>query len=293
MGSKRGEYFLSQEQKIRILTYAGLTLLQAKIYLALVMNGRQTVKSLSEIAKVDRANTYREILSLQKIGLVIKKVDRPSLYEALSLDDAIPLLLIYKKEEYEEIQKEAEDLLKRCKDSPDTLSVKTEDEFIIIPQKNAFRKSSIDNIKNAQISNDTISNLKRLTQALPHSFESHQSALRNGVRTRVIIEKPQNQKSISRFIWKLMTYPNFELRYTVTPPTVLGVCFDNKTVCILTDPSADIWNSPVFITNHRSFVTLYQNYFESQWDSAIPIQKNMSIVKTNERKLSVSVDLRE
>lgn len=293
MGSKRGENFLPQEKKILTLTRAGLTVLQAKIYLALVMNGRQTVKSLSEIAKVDRANTYREILSLQKIGLAIKKVDRPSLYEALSLDNAIPLLLAYQKEEFEETKKEAEDLLKKFKESPDNLRVKTEDEFILVPKKNAFRRSSIDNIKNAQISNDTVSNLKRLTQALPHSFESHKIALRNGVRTRVIIERPQNQRSISRFIWKLMAYPNFELRYTLTPPKVLGVCFDNKTVGILTDPSADIWNSSVFITNHRSFVTLFQNYFDSQWNSAIPIQKNMSIVKTNECKPTVSVDLKE
>jgi sugar-specific transcriptional regulator TrmB len=282
MGSKRGDSLLPQEKKILTLTRAGLTVLQAKIYLALVMNGRQTVKSLSEIAKVDRANTYREILSLQKIGLAIKKVDRPSLYEALSLDNAIPLLLAYKKEEFEEIQKEAEDLLKKHQDSPDNLGVKTEDEFIIIPKKNAFRKSSIGNIKSAQISNDTLSNLKRLTQALPHSFESHKIALQNGVRTRIIIEKPQNQRSLSKYIWKLMAYPNFELRYTLTPQKVLGVCFDNKTVCILTDPSADIWNSPVFMTNHRSFVTLFQNYFESQWNSAIPIQKDMSIVQTYE-----------
>lgn len=282
MGSNKGEYFLSQEQKIRILTHAGLTLLQAKIYLALATNGRQTVKSLSEIAKVDRANTYREILSLQKIGLIIKKIDRPSLFEALSLDNAIPLLLTHKKREYEEIQKEAEDLLKKHQDSPDNLGVKAEDEFIIIPKKNAFRKSSLGNIKSAQISNDTISNLKRLTQALPHSFESHKNALENGVRTRIIIEKPQNQRSLSKHIWKLMAYPNFELRYTLTPSKVLGVCFDNKTVCILTDPSADIWNSPVLMTNHRSFVALFQNYFDSQWNSAIPIQKDMSIVQTNE-----------
>ena len=279
MCSERRDYLLPHEQKIQILTRSGLTLLQAKIYLALVVNGKQTVKSLSQTAKVDRANTYREILGLQKIGLVIKKVNMPSLYEPLSLDDAIPLLLSYKKEEYEETKKEAENLLNKSKEPSEELTIRSEDEFLLIPKKNAFRKSSINNIKNAQVSNSTITNLKRLSQALPESFESQKIALQRGVRTRMIVEKPQNEKGISKFVWKLMAFPNFELRYTLTPPKVLGACFDNKTVAILTDPSADIWNSPVLCTNHASFLTLFQDYFERQWDSAIPIQQNKRIVQ--------------
>jgi sugar-specific transcriptional regulator TrmB len=279
MSSERRGSFLSYEQKIPILTRSGLTLLQAKIYLALIANGKQTVKSLSQTAKVDRANTYREILRLQKIGLVIKKVNTPSLYEPLSLDDAIPLLLAYKKEEYEETKKEAENLLKKSKEPSNELKLRSENEFILIPKKNAFKKSSINNIKNAQVSNSTITNLKRLSQALPESFESQKLALQRGIRTRMIIEKPQNEKAISKSILKLMEYPNFELRYTLTPPKVLGACFDNQTVAILTEPSADIWNSPVLCTNHESFVALFQNYFESQWDSAIPLQKNRTMVQ--------------
>ncbi len=279
MGSERQNAFLSAEDKVQILTRSGLTSLQAKIYLSLVLNGRQTVKSLSQNAKVDRANTYRQLLKLQKIGLVIKKINTPSLYEPLSLDDTIPLLLAYKKEEFEETKKEAEKLLKKSKEPTDSPNVGSEEEFILIPKKNAFKKSSISNIKNAQISNNTITNLKRLSQALPESFESQKIALQNGVRTRIIIEKPQNKKAISKYIWKLMGYPNFELRYTLMPPKVLGACFDNKTVAILTDPSADIWNSPVLCTNHESFVTLFQNYFESQWNSAVPLQKHIAMVQ--------------
>ena len=269
-----GDKFLVQDENIHVLIHAGLTLLQAKIYLALIRNGRQTVETLSKTANIDRSNIYREILKLQKIGLVVKKVDTPSIFEALSLDNGIPLLLNYKKEEFEKTKKEAEDLLKKYKKSGlDNLNEIGDSEFILIPKKNAFRKSSIDNIRNAQVSNDTITSLKRLSQALPESFKSHKVALQNGVRTRMIIEKPQNKKSIGKLMWDLMTCPNFELRYTLEPLNVLGVCFDVKTVCILTDPSADIWNSPVLITNHQSFVTLFQNYFNNQWASATSVKK--------------------
>jgi sugar-specific transcriptional regulator TrmB len=267
---------LSQEQKILTLTRAGLTVLQAKVYLALTTYGRQTVKDLAGVAKIDRSNTYREVLKLQRIGLVVRKIDTPNLYEAIPLESAISHLLACKQEEYEKTKKDAEDLLKSCKGPVNSLKENTDEDFFLIPKNCGFKKTSINNIRKAQVSNDTISCLKRLSQALPESSESQKIALKNGVRTRMIIDKPPNMKSISRQIWDLLEYPNFELRYTLEPPKVLGVCFDDKTASILINPSADIWDSSVLVTSHQSFVTLFQTYFNSLWNSAVPIQKKRS-----------------
>lgn len=263
---------LSQEQQILTLTRAGLTVLQAKVYLTLVRHGRQTVKTLAGIARIDRSNTYREVLKLQSIGLVVKKIDTPNLYEALPLEHAISHLLACKKEEYEETKKEAEDLLKKVEILSDNLNEGTDENFFIIPKRCGFRKTSIASIQKAQVSNDTISCLKRLSQALPESSESQKIALQNGVRTRMIIDKPPSMKSISTLIWDLLEYPNFELRYTLEPPKVLGVCFDDKTASMLINPSADIWDSSVLVSGHQSFVTLFQTYFNNLWNSAVPIK---------------------
>jgi hypothetical protein len=143
----------------------------------------------------------------------------------------------------------------------------------LIPKRGGFKRTSIEGIQKAQVSNDTISSLKRLSQALPESSKSQKIALQNGVRTRMIIDKPPNMKSISQLIWDLLEYPNFELRYTLEPPKVLGVCFDDKTVGILMEPSADIWDSSVLVSGHQSFVTLFQTYFSNLWSSAVPIKK--------------------
>lgn len=275
------EEHLSQEQQILTLTRAGLTTLQAKVYLALARHGRQTVKSLAGIAKIDRSNTYREVIKLQSIGLVVKKLDTPNLYEALPLENAISHLLACKKEEYEETKKEAEDLLKKCAVPLDSINEGTDQDFFLIPKRCGFRKTSIERIKKAQVSNDTISCLKRLSQALPESFESQKIALQNGVRTRMIIDKPPNMKSISKLIWNLLEYPNFELRYTLEPPKVLGVCFDDKTASILINPSADIWDSSVLVSNHQSFVTLFQTYFNQLWNLAVPIHSRITVKVKN------------
>ncbi len=264
---------MRQEQGIDKLNRAGLTLLQAKIYLALFQNGKQTVKTLSEIASIDRANAYREILKLQKIGLIIRIIGIPNLYEALPIDRAIPLLLSYKKEEYEETKKEAEDLLRKYKYPLMASFEKLDARFIMIPKKNAFLESAKRNIESAQITNDTISNLKRFSQALGDTLDLHKSALKRGVRTRVIVEKPRDEKSIGRALCDLMEYPDFEMRCTPNLPQVLGACFDGKIVAILIDPLASVQESPCLTTDHSSFVKLFQNYFNDLWDSGKPIPK--------------------
>ena len=63
---------LIQDEDISTLTHAGLTLLQAKIYLTLALYDKQTIKLIAKAAKVDRANVYREILNLQ--NWVSKKI---------------------------------------------------------------------------------------------------------------------------------------------------------------------------------------------------------------------------
>ncbi len=265
-----------QDEDALILNRAGLTVLQAKMYLALVRNGKQTIKGISELASIDRANTYREILKLQKIGLVKKIIDVPSFYEAIPVDHGIPLLLAYKEEEYETTKKETQSLIEKFKVYPSAAPEKISDNFVLIPKKNAFMANSMGNIQSAKTSNYTITNLTRFSQALVYTFEIHKSVLEKGVRTKVIIEKPKAGKPLNKAILKLMVYPNFELRYTLCPPQVLGACFDSKKVGILLDPSANVQDSPCFTSSHRSIVTLFLNYFEHLWDSATPIQPDSS-----------------
>ena len=78
----------------------GLTPLQAKIYITLVKCGKQKVQKIAEKIGTDRANTYQGISQLQKRGLVRKILGSPVIYEAVSLQESIKLLLKQKEIEY-------------------------------------------------------------------------------------------------------------------------------------------------------------------------------------------------
>jgi sugar-specific transcriptional regulator TrmB len=262
---------LLQDEDVLTLNRAGLTVLQAKIYLSLLKNGKQTIKSISELASVDRANTYREVLKLQKIALIKKIIDTPSFYEAIPLEDGIPLLLANKEEEYKTTKKETDRLMEKFKASPSGSLEKVSDDFVLIPKKNAFMQSAMQNIQAAQISNYTISSMNRFSQALVYTFELHKDALKKGVRIKVIVEKPKAGKPLNKAISDLMAYPNFELRYVASPPEVLGACFDSKKVAVLLYPSANVQDSPCLTTHHQSLVKLFLNYFDDLWHSAAPM----------------------
>jgi sugar-specific transcriptional regulator TrmB len=257
-----------RDEDILVLNKAGLNALQAKIYLTLSMGGKQSIKSVAKAAFIDRSNAYREILNLQEMGLVEKTIGIPNLFEAVPLQDGIAILLSRKEEEYKEIKEKTELLIEQSRCLTSEVIEEQEKDFHIIPKKTIFIKDALINIQIAQWSNDTISSLKRFSQAMMYSFETHKRALARGVKTRVIVEKPEKGQLLPEAIQNLIAHPNFELRYTSTLPKTLGACFDNKSVGILVDPSASVTESACFNTNHPSFVELFQNYFEKLWCTA-------------------------
>jgi len=260
---------MSFDDAVSILNRAGLTILQAKIYLTLVMSGNQTIKMVAKAANIDRANVYREIQILEKMALVKKIIGNPNIYDAIQFQDGISILLKQKADEYEKLSTATKKLAKHFS-ARKTNIIQDEHKFTIIPKKTMFIKYALTAIQESQKSNDMITNLRRFSQAMPYFFKAQQSALIRGVRLRVIIEKPE-VSILSKNIQNLMSYQNFQLRYTTQPPKALGACFDEKTASFIIDGIADITDSACLVTNHSSFITLFQNYFDTLWDSAISI----------------------
>ncbi len=251
----------------------GLTSLQAKVYLTLVSNGRQTIKGVARIAKIDRSNIYHDISGLEQRALVKKIIGIPNMYEAIPIEDGISLLLAQRQREFGKTRKELKKIIQTFSLSEGNMP-KTEDiSFFVVPRKTAFMKWTLKHIQNVQVSNDTISNFRRFSQALECGFfAAHKRAVERGARTRVILEEPRKKGSVNKPLELLMNHPNFQVRFTRSPPEALGGCFDNKEVGIVDNPAAEISESSLFFTNHPSFVIMFRSYFYALWNSAEPPQ---------------------
>ncbi|TRO51281.1 TrmB family transcriptional regulator, partial [Candidatus Bathyarchaeota archaeon] len=123
------------QETIKILQKLGLTFTQARIYLVLSDLGTSSVKIISKTSGIDRAEIYRKIPSLIKLGLIQKILGIPVKFKAISLKDGLNILLEQESFEHLELQKRTKKLTKKIKEKSKETKQQIENQFNIIPGK--------------------------------------------------------------------------------------------------------------------------------------------------------------
>ena len=73
----------SEEYISRIRRLFDLNLYEAKVWLALLSQGRSTTSKLSDIANIPKSRAYDILVSLENSGFVIKEATKPMSYSAV------------------------------------------------------------------------------------------------------------------------------------------------------------------------------------------------------------------
>ena len=260
------------DEDIRVMNRAGLTIMQAKIYLSLLKLNKASIKEIAKEAKIDRSNCYRTISFLQNLGLVTMIVGRPNIYVGTPFKNGVAILLEQQKKNYEEVQEATAKLVDRFDNEMAEDELVKGEKFTIIPKKARFINKAIKGISNSQRSIKCISSFKRFSQALNYSFEAHKAALNRGVLEQTIIDKPKIGQKIPQSLQNLMKYPNFEIRYLVSLPEALGSCVDNKHVGILVEPKQNVTESDMLSSMHPSLIAMFNEYFKNLWTIATDLK---------------------
>jgi len=87
------------DECLGVLRSLGLTVLQAKIYLALARSGVADVKTISSVSGVARQDVFRVMSGLQELGLVENSASSQDVYNAVPLRKGLFVLLQQKVEE--------------------------------------------------------------------------------------------------------------------------------------------------------------------------------------------------
>jgi sugar-specific transcriptional regulator TrmB len=96
---------LAEEQ---VLIDLGLTLKQARIYLALAKHGPSRIVDLANNAKVARPDVYPILKRLRQLSIVEKIIKTPPEYKAVQMKEVLPYLLEAKTNQYERIKAQTE-----------------------------------------------------------------------------------------------------------------------------------------------------------------------------------------
>ena len=119
--------------EIETLTKLGLTLNQARVYLALATQNHLSAREISKNAGITRQKVYRIIPQLLNKGLAIKQLTHPATYKATLPKNALHTLLEQRKRENNQLKTNNQLLQKLEKQHSNT--TEQTDTFTIIPSQ--------------------------------------------------------------------------------------------------------------------------------------------------------------
>ena len=260
----------SQDEGVQTLTRLGLTLCQAKVYLALVRSGKSTARTISNVSKVPREHVYRVTSKLQELGLVEKAIAVPAMYIAIPMKRAFSILMERRIKETCDLQAKTREVIKNFgSTNAETIFREEEHQFILIPSKGRIIQRRKMQHANVQTSVDGIFPLKECANALHQFADIIKETLKRGVKIRVITEKPEDKNSFPENIQDFMKNPNFKLRCILKHPSVLLTVYDKKEVIITTSATAGLIESNSLWSNNPSLLILANNHFEAMWTTAL------------------------
>ncbi len=256
----------TDSKNIETLKKLGLTPLESKIYVALLKCGRAKVESIATVANVDRSNAYHAIKRLQNIGLIIKILNKPNFFEAISINDGLTVLLNRKEDDLDEMKNEAKKLIssmlfERPAQEPQFEIIKKPAELLI--------RDIIDICKNLENSIDLVLNTRTFVDTFLETFQYQRFLINRGVRYRLITENAITSLKLQKYSESLKKNNNFELRCVYKQPEVTFGIFDNHSVELSILPNLICKQSASLKTNHPGLIAVFQNYFDKLWHESI------------------------
>jgi len=249
---------IQESEPIQTFVNLGLTFLQAKVYVTLLMIGKEgaNVREISRVSKIARQDVYRILPTLEKAGLVEKIVAMPTLYKPVSLDLGLSKLMQKRTNEFQEVQKEAMLTLKTFKLGQQQLE-QEDNQFILTSERKLFFTRAKKSIAETVESIDIIYTDERMRIIAFHTVDQLQQAMARGVTIRALTDKPDTN-ALDKNIIALSKNPLFKLKYLDTDVPVGLAIFDNKELNICTSDKI----VPSLWTNNRNVVKLARIYFD-------------------------------
>ena len=123
------------EEAIAILNDLGLTIMQARAYMALAKSYFLTVSEISNLSKIQRTDLYSVLKDLEEKGLVEREIAHPIRYRAIPFNQGLNRLLKKEDEKHVKLQRKAAYLKHTLgKLQKHSSTKKSESKFILVPK---------------------------------------------------------------------------------------------------------------------------------------------------------------
>lgn len=274
---------VSSEDSATVLQRLGLTLVQARTYLALHETGSATADTIAKTAHIARQHIYEPLQALEKMGLVQRTLGSPPIYKMVPVQEAVNILMENRNRESCELRDQANVLIEKLQKDPMTIISNEQEHTAFLKGIEAFTNKADKALKNAQICFNGTASVELFRHGMFFSGVYHRRALKNGVRYRHIISKPEKQ-AVQLGDEDLGDNPLWKVRFSPWPLHFQMTIIDNKEVFISTKPQLTKECTYYWSTN-KCFLILAQNYFESLWNQSTPrVAKNFKKHKDDDSR---------
>ncbi|MCW4018890.1 MAG: hypothetical protein NWF00_09480 [Candidatus Bathyarchaeota archaeon] len=267
----------SFEGKTAVLVELGLTVSEARVYLALVQMGVSRIGSVSEVTGIHRANLYSTLSSLENKCLIEKEINSPATYKAASPEITLPMLVKRKQTQVFELKTKAEAMAVSLSSKQSWMdavkeSGKEKAMFVVVPGREVIVNRLKRLLQESQVSVDVVTTQKRFSSAILDFAKDYKKALDRGVKIRITIEKNLMDQAAIDMVRMLAANPSFEVKCLSSAADAVVSIIDEQQATVMMSSVAHLDGTSALWSNNECFVAIVKNYFESKWSSTVKLQ---------------------
>jgi sugar-specific transcriptional regulator TrmB len=251
-----------------LLLGLGLSLNQARVYLAILQLQENTVGQIAKFSKVRREDVYRILPALEKMGLIERLLGKPTKIRATPISDALSFLVAEEKKRSDERLSGMRVTVQRLslKDWKRPLPVE-ESIYILIVGKKAILVKTLGLIRNSRKEVALIADKARIMLILSQLSDECKQAIKNGAQIRLIFEGDSTDSLLKEKVQKLIDGASVHVKFHRKPLNHF-IMSDDTEALITGSKKSGIGESPSLWTNNSNLIGVLRTSFEFDWKKA-------------------------
>ncbi len=268
---------LTLEQRTKVLEELGLTISEARVYVALARIGSAKIGIISKSTSIHRANLYPILVSLERRCLIEKEITSPVKYHPIPPQEALAMLVRNKQQQLSDLSTKAQEVIQSLECPDEFLEAKTPSkegvQFLIIPGKDVIINRLKKALQCSQKSVDVITVPERFSSAFLFFADDYLKATKKGVNIRLAVEKhlPEKEVLIKMRALKSINGNHFQVKYLPSPSRSIMCIFDEREIFLSFSATANIDKTSSLWTNNQNVVAMAKGFFDYTWNQGSPL----------------------
>ena len=281
---------MSEDPIKKILKDVGLTEKETDVYIFLAKHGALKGIEIAKQTRIDKAEVYRILKSLQSKGLLESTLEAPVRFITVPFDKVIDSFVKARRDEAAIIERKKEDLLDDWKKISKTSLELAAEKFVVIEGESKIYPKIFQMINETKQQLSAISMVRDLFRGYQSGLfdAAFQHPLKSQIQFRFLTELSQENVSVVKNLLKKM--PNVGLNFRgrtsdlglrLSPRMVIR---DDEEILFFITPRTDAM-SPMKIetclwTNCRELVQSFVAVFEDLWRNSADIEGKIEEIET-------------